>query len=86
MNNVIKQFPLKEIKSNPNKEWVVIHNEVKSSICQIADKIKGVTIYSIIPRIVDNPNAHLLSVHGENKKNWWQIYHMIICLPLTSIY
>ncbi len=85
-DNVIKQFPIKEIKSNQNKGWVVIPKEVKSCICQIADKIKGVTIRSIIPCIVDNPNAHLLSVHGDNKKYCWQAFHGIHCLPLTSDY
>ncbi len=67
-DNVVKQFPIKEIKSNQNKGWVVIPKEIKSCICQIADKIKGVTIRSIMPCIVNNPNAHLLSVHGDNKK------------------
>ncbi len=66
--NVIKQFPINEIKSNQNIGRVIFPKEVKSCICQIADKIKGVTIHSIMPCIVDNPNAHLLSVHGEKKK------------------
>ncbi len=68
LDNDIKQFPIKEIKSYQNKGWVVIPKEVKSCICQIADKIKGVTIHSIIHCIVDNPNTHLLSVHGDKKK------------------
>ncbi len=67
-DNVINQFPIKEIKSIQNKGWVVIPKDVKSCICQISDKIKGVTICSIMPCIVDNSNVHLLSVHGYNKK------------------
>ncbi len=53
---------------NESKGWIVIPKDVKSCICQIADKIKGATIRSIMSFIVDNPNAHLVSVHGDNKK------------------
>ena len=79
-DNVVKQFPIKEIKSDQNKGWVVIPKEVKSCICQIADKIKGVTIRSIMPCIVQNPNAHFLSVHGDNKKT------LVINIPGNSLF
>ncbi len=44
IDNVVRQFPLKEIKSLQNKGWVRIPIEIKSKICEIADKIKGATI------------------------------------------
>ncbi len=70
MENVIKQFPIKEINLNQNKGWVVIPKDVKSCILQISDKFKGMTICSIMPCIVEELNVHLLSVHGDNKKTF----------------
>ncbi len=53
---------------------------VKSCIFQIADKINSVIIRSIIPCISDNPNVHLLSVHGDNKKT------LVTNIPQDSLF
>ncbi len=68
IDNIVWQFPLKDIKSHQNKGWDSIPKEVKSKICEIANKIKGVTIWSIMPCVIKNKSSHLLSVHGENIK------------------
>ncbi len=68
IDNVVWQFPLKEIKSHQNKEWVSIPKEVKSNVCKIADKIKGFTIWSIMPYVINKKSAYDLSVHGDNMK------------------
>ncbi len=85
-DNIVKQFPIKEIKLNQKNGGVPFPKEVKSNICRIADKIKGVTICLIMPCIVEVPNTHLLSVHGEKRKHLWPTFHRIHCLPLTSNY
>ncbi len=45
----VRQFPIKEVKSNINKGWVVIPENVKIKISEIADRIKGLTVCSINP-------------------------------------
>ncbi len=68
MDCVVKQFPLKGIKSNQNKGWVTIPKSVRTKICNIANKIKDTSIRSFMPCIIAKTSAHLLSVHGDNKK------------------
>ncbi len=80
MDNVIKQFPIIEIKLNQNKGWVVISKDVKSCICQISDKIKGGTIRLIIPCITEDPNMHILNVHGDKKKK------LVSIIPWDSLF
>ncbi len=60
---------LSRISSHIKKKgWVSIPKEVKSKICEIADKIKGVTIQLIMPCVINKKSSHLLSVHGDNTK------------------
>ena len=69
MDCVVKQLPLGLIETKQNKGWIDIPNSVRSKINEIADKIKGSTIRTIMPCIIGKPSAHLLSVHGNNKKS-----------------
>ncbi len=78
--SVAKQFPFLKIKSHHNKGWVVILKDIKSSINQIFDKIKGVAIQSTMPWIVDYFSDHLSSVHGDNKKA------LVIKIPRDSLF
>ncbi len=63
-----RQFPLKEIKSHQNKGWVRIPKDIKSKFSYIADKIRGVTIQTIMPCVTNKKSAHLLSIQGDNTK------------------
>ncbi len=68
MDCVVKQLPLKSMETKQNNGWFDIPNTVRSKINEIADKIKGSTILTIMPCVISKPSAHLLSVHGNNKK------------------
>ncbi len=69
IDNIVQQFPLKEIKSHQNKGWVRIPKDIKSKISEIADKIRGVTIQTIMPCVTNKKSAHLLCVDGYNTKS-----------------
>ncbi len=68
MDCVVKQLSLEFIRTNQNKGWVDIPKNVKSKIDEIADKIKGLTIHTIMPCVIGKQCSHLLSLHGNNKK------------------
>ena len=68
MDCVVKQLSLAFIRTNQNKGWIDIPKNIKSKIDEIADKIKGSTIRTIMPCVISKSSAHLLSVHGNNKK------------------
>ncbi len=69
IDNVVRQFSLKEIKAHQNKGWVRLPKDIKSKINDIADKIRGVTIQTIMPFATNKKSAHLLSVQGDNRKH-----------------
>ena len=80
IDSVVRQFPLKEIKSHQNKGWVRIPKDIKSKINEIADKIRGVTIRTIMPYVTNKKSAHLLSVQGDNRK------HLVTNIPRKTLF
>ncbi len=80
IDSVVRQFPLKEIKALRNKGWVRIPKDIKLKINEIADKIRGVTIRTIMPCVTNKKSAHLLSVQGDNRK------HLVTNIPRNTLF
>ena len=68
MDCVVKQLPLGLIETKQNNGWIDIPQSIRTKINEIADRIKGSTIRTIMPCVISKSIAHLLSVHGNNKK------------------
>ncbi len=63
MDCVVKQLSLTFIRTNQNKGWVDISKNFKSKIDEIADKIKGSKIRTIMSCVIGKQSSHSLSVH-----------------------
>ncbi len=86
IDNIVQQFPLKEIKSHQNKGWVSILKEVSQKSVRLLTKL------GVWP---SDQSCHVLPTRivlicwvfkVTTKNNYWLTFHTMPFLPLTSTY